>query len=76
MAQYYVLDTQEQSNACRLSCYIAHIGIHNTEPYKSQTTQWSKERTRLTDGKYIVPFCGELGQAGYTVEESDESWFT
>lgn len=73
---YYILDTLEDFNTCQEACYQAHIAIHNTEPYKSQTTKWTDVKQRETDSKYICPVCEHYdNSAGYTIEASSSDWF-
>jgi len=76
MAQYYVLDTLAERDACEAACYAAWIVGHQEYPYALQTTAWSTEQTRETDGKYIIPVCECYDNAaGYTIEESAADWF-
>lgn len=72
---YYILDNKEDSDQCRMDCYNAFISKMPNGPYKNQTTKWSDELQRLTDGKYIVPECSQLLTHSYTIETSDTSWF-
>ena len=77
MSSYYILDTQAESDTCRDEAYQAHIAVHNNPAYVAGTIQWSKEQTRLTDGKYIVPVCEDYAnQNSYPVEESSSDWFS
>ena len=55
--KYYILDTKEDSDKCRQKCLNAVVRVRGSNPF---TTQWSEEQTRLTDGKYVVPYCQEL----------------
>lgn len=73
--RYYILETKEESDRCRQECYIACMSNVSNEAYKTQTTDWAIEQQRLTDGKYIVPVCPNLGTFGYTIETSTEDWF-
>jgi hypothetical protein len=50
----------------------------NTVPsgdYKTQTIDWATEQQRLTDNKYIVPVCPNLGTFGYAIETATDDWF-
>lgn len=73
--KYYVLDTKEESDECRKYCLEAFLSNKSGPAYLNQTTQWSEEQQRLTDEKYIVPVCPQLGTFGYSVENSSEDWF-
>lgn len=55
--RYYILDTKEESDKCRQKCLEAVVRVRGANDY---TTQWSEELTRLTDGKYVVPYCKEF----------------
>ena len=76
--KYYVFNTKAEADECRQTCLAAHLATHNTNiHYTEQTTNWSEEGlTRLTDGKYIVPYCDDLGDNGYTIEHSSADWFS
>ena len=43
--------------------------------YKAQTTEWATDQQRITDDKYIVPECPNLGTFGYTRETATDDWF-
>ena len=75
--KYYILNSKEGSSACLDACYNAYTSSLNDAPeqYTSTTTSWALEQTRITDGKYIVPYLDVLGDSIYTVEESSPSWF-
>ena len=66
--RYYILDTKQQSDQCRKEWLIAYMNNLSDDDYKSQTDEWSSEKQRLTDNKYIVPVCPNLGTFGYTIE--------
>jgi len=74
--KYYVLDTKEESDECRKYCLEAFLSNKSGSDYLNQTTQWSEEQQRLTDGKYIVPVCPQLGTFGYHIETATDDWFT
>lgn len=74
MSAYYILATRADSDQCRAEAFAAFINQQTDPAYISTTTQWSGEQTRA-DGKFIVPFCPQLGVAGYKVEDSTEEWF-
>ena len=73
--RYYILDTQAESDQCRSECLIAYMNNIPSGDYKTQTTSWSDEQQRLTDGKYIVPVCPNLGTFGYNIETATDDWF-
>lgn len=75
--KYYIFNTKAEADECRHTCLAVHLAIHNTSiDYIEQTKSWSDEGlTRLTDGKYIVPYNTNLGDNNWTVEESQSSWF-
>lgn len=73
--RYYILDTQAESDLCRQECLIAYTNNVADGAYKTQTTEWSTEQQRLTDNKYIVPVCPNLGTFGYTIETAQDDWF-
>ena len=75
MSAYYILDSKAESDQCRMLAFAAYIAQQNDPAYVTTTTQWSEERTRA-DGKFVVPFCQQLGVAGYKIEDSTEEWFT
>jgi len=72
---YYILNNKEEFDQCQIDCYNAYISNIPDGVYKNQTTQWSEEQQRLTDGKYIVPECPHLLTHTYTIEPSHTSWF-
>lgn len=74
MSAYYVLKSKAESDQCRAEAFAAFIAQQNEPAYVATTTQWSEEQTRA-DGKFIVPFCQQLGVAGYKKEDSTEEWF-
>jgi hypothetical protein len=47
----------------------------SNEAYKTQTVDWSTEQHRITDNKYIVPVCPNLGTFGYAIETASDDWF-
>lgn len=73
--RYYILDTKEESDQCLHECYIAMMNNVTNESYKKQTVAWAFEQQRITDGKYIVPVCPQLGTFGYHIETSTDDWF-
>jgi hypothetical protein len=75
--KYYILDSKEDLFTCLDTCYNAYTSSLNNAPeeYVLTTTSWALEQTRITDGKYIVPYLDALGDSIYTVEESSPSWF-
>jgi hypothetical protein len=75
MSKYYILNTKEESDQCRLDCYHAYIATIPDGVYKNQTTSWSPEEQRLTDNKYIVPECKWLKNHTYHTEVSESNWF-
>ena len=75
MNRYYILDTKQQSDQCRADCYDAYMQTVTEGEYKTQTTQWSEEQQRLTDGKYIVTVCEYFDSGQYTIESSTLDWF-
>lgn len=73
--RYYILDTQAESDQCLQECLTASLQNVSDKDYKAQTTEWATEQQRLTDNKYIVPVCPNLGTFGYTIETATEDWF-
>ena len=73
--RYYILDTQAESNQCLQECLTASLQNVSDKDYKTQTTEWATEQQRLTDNKYIVPVCPNLGTFGYTIETAMDDWF-
>ena len=73
--RYYILDTQIESDQCRQESLIAYMNSVPDGDYKSQTTEWSTEQQRITDNKYIVPVCPNLGTFGYAIETASDDWF-
>lgn len=74
--RYYILDNKEESDQCLQECLIACLQNVKDEKYKSQTTSWAQEQQRLTDNKYIVPVCPNLGTFGYHIEHATDDWFS
>jgi hypothetical protein len=74
-SHYYILDTEQESDQCRQQCFDIWVAAHSDPDYLTTTIQWSEEQTRLTDNKYIVPYCDLLGDGGYTIEHSTSAWF-
>ena len=74
--RYYILDTKEESDQCLKECLIAYLHNVQDEKYRSQTTSWAIEQQRLTDNKYIVPVCPQLGTFGYHIETATDDWFS
>lgn len=72
---HYIFDTQQESDQCRQECYDAYMLGRTEIDFINNTLAWSEEQTRLTDNKYIVPYCDELGDNGYTIENSTSAWF-
>ena len=73
--RYYVLATKEESDLCRQECLTAYMNNMPNDNYKTQTTEWSTEQQRITDNKYIVPVCPNLGTFGYAIETATDDWF-
>jgi len=73
--RHYILDTQIESDQCRQECLISYMNSVPDGDYKSQTTEWSTEQQRITDNKYIVPVCPNLGTFGYAIETASDDWF-
>lgn len=73
--RYYILDTKAESDQCIKECYTACMNTVPRGDYKTQTIDWSTEQQRITDNKYIVPFCPNLGTFGYTIETATDDWF-
>lgn len=74
MNTYYILDSKVKSDQCRAAAFSAFIATQSDPAYIATTTEWSGEQTRA-DGKFIVPFCPQLGVASYKIEDSTEEWF-
>lgn len=74
MSAYYIFDTRAESDQCRAAAFIAFIATQSDPAYIATTTEWSGDQIR-TDGKFIVPFCPQLGVAGYKIEDATEDWF-
>jgi len=68
--RYYILDTKEESDKCRQKCLDAVVRVRGANNY---TTQWSEELTRLTDGKYVVPYCQEFENELDSMDDAFES---
>lgn len=73
--KYYILNTKEESDQCRLECYRALLEHNNSERFAELTKEWSLEQTRITDGKYIVPECLYIDSSKYAIEEANINWF-
>lgn len=75
--KYYILNSPKESSSCLNECYSAYISslINPPAEYISTTSAWAVEETRITDGKYIVPYLDALGDSNYTIEESSPEWF-
>jgi len=73
--KYYILNTKEESDQCRLECYRAFLEQNKSERLAELTKEWSAEQVRVTDGKYIVPECPYLENNEYTLEEPEKEWF-
>ena len=73
--RYYILDKKEESDLCLQECLTASLQNVADKDYKSQTTSWSTEQQRITDNKYIVPVCPNLGTFGYAIETATDDWF-
>ena len=67
--KYYVLDTKEDSDKCRKKCWDAVIRVSGDA---NPNIQWSEELTRLTDGKYVVPYCQEFENELDSMDEAFE----
>jgi hypothetical protein len=74
MSAYYIFDTRAESDQCRAAAFAAFIATQSDPAYIATTTQWSGEQNRA-DGKFIVPFCPQLGVSGYKMEDATEDWF-
>jgi hypothetical protein len=73
--KYYILNTKEESDKCRLECYKGLLNQNKSERFAELTKEWSPEQIRITDGKYIVPECPYLESSEYILEESKKEWF-
>jgi len=75
--QYVVFDTRSEWEAYEGIAYAAWIEAHPAPSnYVQQTTAWSKERQRLTDGKWIAPVCPAVSDhSSYTLEDPIDEWF-
>lgn len=73
--RYYILNTQAESNQCLQECYDAFMHNVKNDAYRKITKRWAQEQQRITDGKYIVPVCPQLGTFGYTIETATDDWF-
>lgn len=73
--KYYVFDTLEEAESCNLECYNHLLSITDNIKYKDCTTNWSIIKTRLTDGKYVIPYYNGILNNTWLVEESEENWF-
>lgn len=74
--KYYILNTKEESDQCRLECYKALLELNKSERFAELTKEWSSEQIRATDGKYIVPECLYIDSSNYVLEEPNSNWFT
>ena len=73
--KYYILDTKEESDQCRLECYVALLHHNKSERFAELTKEWSPEHIRITDGKYVVPECPYIDSSKYITEEAQINWF-
>lgn len=73
--RYYILNTKEESDECIKACTEAYLSNEPKLEYKKQTAVWAQQLQRLTDGKYIIPVCPQLGGFGYQIETFEENWF-
>lgn len=73
--RFYILDTKSESDKCLQECFEAFMQNARDGKYRTQTTEWATEQQRLTDNKYIVPVCPNLGTFGYTIETAADDWF-
>tara|TARA_R100001163_G_C5018074_1_gene161738 strand:+ start:71 stop:310 length:240 start_codon:yes stop_codon:yes gene_type:complete len=73
--RYYILETKAESDLCLQECLTASLQNVSDKDYKSQTTEWATEQQRITDNKYIVPVCPNLGTFGYAIETAQDDWF-
>ena len=74
---YYIINTKEESDLCLEECYKAHMKHHgeNAE-YSEGTIRWAELKTRLTDGKYIIPVCNHYSNPHrFIMETSSPNWF-
>lgn len=72
--KYYILNTKEESDQCRLECYRALLENNKSERFAETTKEWCPERIRVTDGKYVVPECPYIDSSKYTMEELELNW--
>lgn len=73
--KYYILNTKEESDQCRLECYRALLENNKSERFAELTKEWSSEKIRITDGKYVVPECPLIDSSKYILEEANINWF-
>lgn len=73
--KYYILNNKEESDQCRLECYRALLENNKSERFAELTKEWSPEKIRITDGKYIVPECPFISSSNYILEEANINWF-
>jgi len=73
--KYYILNTKEESDECRLECYRALLKNNKSERFAELTKEWSSEQIRITDEKYIVPECPYIDSTNYITETSQMDWF-
>lgn len=73
--KYYIFNTKEESDECRLICYRALLEQNKSERFAELTKDWSSEQIRITDGKYIVPECPYIDSSKYNTEEAAHDWF-
>jgi hypothetical protein len=73
--RYYILNTKQESDKCRLECYRSLLENNKSERFAELTKEWSPEQKRITDGKFIVPECSLIDSSKYILEESDVNWF-
>jgi len=65
-----VFNTEAEAEARQALDLQDHLTVHNTEPYKSQTTRWAEPKQRL-DGKWAYPCCEHSDYTGIVVEQYD-----
>jgi hypothetical protein len=73
--KYYIFNTKEESDECRLVCYRALLEQNKSERFAELTKEWCFEQIRITDGKYIVPECPYIDSLNYKIEQSERNWF-
>lgn len=73
--KYYIFNTKEESDQCRLECYRALLEDNKSERFAELTKEWSPEQIRITDGKYIVPECHLIDSSKYILVEANVNWF-